>query len=316
MTDRGRTADKGVTMMPTRYAFSIPGPSIVARMLFDATAIAALRFLRPMTTCAAALREPQGHRRVNAFKGPGMRCGKAAVIGLMICLATFCWTYASAQPAGSTKQSAGSQTKAAEAEALELNRRVGQLTREGRIAEAILLAKRALDLSMQVHGKFHRNVSADLITLASLYIAQGDYFNAEPLISQAIDIDKQVFGPGHAEVALDIAAQSNLLRKKGDYQGALRGYREALDTLYKTIEDGKYVIQATEIHYSLGKTLSALDRYDEAMVEYATAVQVFKHTDKSRAAGILVEMAEADRAHGNHARAKAFLDLAQQLEGR
>lgn len=274
--------------------------------------------LQLVNTSVGTLRVMDSHRhgRLNAFNVLCTSCGKAVWIGIMLCLVTLSWVCVGAEPTDSTKRGAISQSEATEEEALRLNQRVVQLSRAGRVAEAIPLAKRSLELSEQVHGKVHRNVSADLIVLATLYLAQGDYFNAEPLITRAINIDKQLFGPRHPEVAVDIASLANLFSKKGDKQAAVRGYREALDMLYASPDGGSYLNNTAEIHYMFGETLLGLDQYDEAFAQYLSAEQIFELTDQARAVRILTEMAEADRARGDQGRAKVWLDRAAQLEGR
>jgi len=285
-------------------------------------AVAELRhgFLHPVNTFITALRvrDSHRHRRVTAFHICGMRSGKSAWIGMLLCLAAlhFLWFVSMAEPAGPTKQGAISQTEAAKAEAFRLNQRAGQLAREGRVAEAIPLARRSLELSEQVHGKVHRNVSADLISLANLYLAQNDYFNAEPLIARAIDIDKQLFGPRHPEVAMDIATLANLSRMKGDKQAAVRGYREVLNMMYASPDAGSYLEETAQIHLLLGNTLLELDQYNEAMAQHLSAVEIFEVADPAFAVRILTEMADADRARGNQPRAKIWLDRAAQIEGR
>jgi tetratricopeptide (TPR) repeat protein len=264
---------------------------------------------------APQVSDSHGHGRINAFNALCVRCGKAVWIGTMLCLAAFSWVCAGAQTTGSSKQGAISQTEATEAEALRLNQIVGQLAREGRIDEAIPLARRSLKLSEQIHGRVHRNVSADLIVLANLYLAQGDYFNAEPLISRAIDIDKQLFGPRHPEVAIDIASLGNLFSKTGDYQAAIRSYREALDMLLTSPDARSYLEKTAIIHYWLGENLLELNQHNEAIAQYLSAEQIFELIDQKFAIRILIEMAEADRAHGKQPRAKEWLDRARQLEG-
>ena len=246
----------------------------------------------------------------------GVRCGKTIWIGVMLCLPLIFWISVGAQPTGSANQGATSQTKALEEEALRLNKRVGQLVREGRIVEAIPLARRSLDLSEQIHGKVHRNVSADLVTLASLYLAQEDYFNAEPLVTRAIDIDKQLFGPRHPEVAIDMASLGNIFSKKGDKQAAVRSYHEALDLMYSSPDAGSYLNKVAEIHSLLANTLLELNQTNEAIAQYLSAEQIYELTDHKLAVQTLIKMAEADRAHGNQPRANGWLDRARKLEGR
>jgi tetratricopeptide (TPR) repeat protein len=204
----------------------------------------------------------------------------------------------------------------AEAEALRLNQQVMQLAMQGKLAEAIPLARRALELTERVHGKVHPNVSADLITLADLYRCQGDFFNAEPLIARAIEVDKQLYGPRDAEIGVDMGSLAMLYASKGDAKAAVKTYGEALDILYAARPSARHMANMAEMHRGYAEALLELNRYEEAMKQYANAEQIYEMTNNpARAAKTLVEMAEIDRQHGNQRRANIWLDRARQLKG-
>ena len=63
----------------------------------------------------------------------------------------------------------------------DLNKRVIELYRAGKFAEAIPLAQRALAIREKALGPNHPGVATALNTLAVLYNNQGRYTDAEPL---------------------------------------------------------------------------------------------------------------------------------------
>ena len=74
-----------------------------------------------------------------------------------------------AQPTQSNQQSPELQ------EAEKLNQQVEQLYQQGKYAEAIPLAEKALAIQEKVLGKEHPDVATSLNNLAALYQSQGNY---------------------------------------------------------------------------------------------------------------------------------------------
>lgn len=79
-------------------------------------------------------------------------------------------------------------------EALELNRRGGDLYQAGRYAEALPLAQKALEIREKAFGPIHPDVAASLHNLALLYQAMGDHAKAEPLFRRSVEINEKIFG--------------------------------------------------------------------------------------------------------------------------
>ncbi len=177
----------------------------------------------------------------------------------------------------------------------------------------IFIARRALELSEKIYGPVHRNVSADLISLAELYRSQGDVFNAETMILRAIDIDKRLHGPTHPEVAVDIASLATLYERKGDQAAAAKTLREALEMLHASKDYRQYLGHAGVMHWRLGLLLVQLNLRGEAMTELFKGEQIFEVTDRRRAVEVLIKMADLARAGGEQARAETFLERARQL---
>jgi tetratricopeptide (TPR) repeat protein len=214
--------------------------------------------------------------------------------------------------AAAVPPAAAQDRDAMEREALALNRQAGELSRQGRIDDAIVVARRGLALSEAVFGKVHANIAADLITLANLYERQGDFFNAQPLITRAIGIDTQIYGAEHPEVAIDKGALAMMLDLKGDVKGAEQSYRESINTMLAHF-DFKYMPSLTEFEKGLGDVLAKQNRHAEALKEWAIALEVLEERSPERAMRLLVQMAEAERARGNAVAAEEYLVRAQQL---
>ena len=75
-------------------------------------------------------------------------------------------------------------------EVAELNKRVEDLYRDGKYAEAIPLAQRASELEEQALGPDHPHVAVTLISLTELYQATGPFAQPEPLLQRRCDREK------------------------------------------------------------------------------------------------------------------------------
>lgn len=197
-------------------------------------------------------------------------------------------------------------------EALLLNRQVSELANEGRFGEAIVTARRALKLTESLRGAVHRDVSADLITLATLYRHQGDYLNAEPMILRAIEVDKKLFGAKDPEVGVDLCALGTLYARKGDKVKAAKKLREGL-LLIAREKGGEHLDGQAVCFLDLGETLLDLGQYKPAMEALFNAEQIFEVVDRGQAAKILTTMADSARAHGDQRQAEAWLQHARVL---
>ena len=86
-------------------------------------------------------------------------------------------------------------------QALKINAEIVKLFNDGRYADAIPLAQRALAIYEKALGPNHLDVATSLITLASFYEKQGRYADAEPLYQRAAAIREKEFGPDDPVVA-------------------------------------------------------------------------------------------------------------------
>jgi len=106
------------------------------------------------------------------------------------------------------------------AEADRLNQQVIQLYQQGRYADAIPLAQRALEIRERILGANHPNVSTSLNNLAELYRGQGNYAEAEPLYQRSLSIYEATFGANHPAVATSLNNLAGLYQDQGNYAQA------------------------------------------------------------------------------------------------
>jgi CHAT domain-containing protein/tetratricopeptide (TPR) repeat protein len=102
----------------------------------------------------------------------------------------------------------------------ELNRRVIELYRAGRYAEAIPLVQQALAIYEKALGPDHPDVATAVNNLALLYDKQGRTAEAEPLYKRALPIYEKAFGPDHPDVAASLNNLTALYRNQGRYAEA------------------------------------------------------------------------------------------------
>src|SRR5690349_18622616 len=86
-------------------------------------------------------------------------------------------------------------------EAGTLFTQIRKLFDEGKYADAVPLAQRALAVRENELGPDHPDVAISLNNLAELYRAQGRYVDAEPLYRRSLGIREKSLGPDHPDVA-------------------------------------------------------------------------------------------------------------------
>lgn len=112
-----------------------------------------------------------------------------------------------------------------------------------RSGEVTPLASRGRDLKVieiideaagRVGEQFRDNpdVEAGLrSTIASTYMALGDFDKARPHVSRAMDLTQQLYGPGHASTARALTARGRLSMAGGDFASARKDFTESLAIL-------------------------------------------------------------------------------------
>jgi tetratricopeptide (TPR) repeat protein len=83
-------------------------------------------------------------------------------------------------------------------------------------------------LRKRLLGDNHPDVATSLNNLAGLYLSQGRYEEAEPLLLQALELDKQLLGDNHPHVSSSLNGLAKLYNSQGKYEEAEPLFLQAL----------------------------------------------------------------------------------------
>lgn len=104
-----------------------------------------------------------------------------------------------------------------------------QLFRSGKYEQAIISAKRALDIATRNAGQDSLAVATSLNNLALIYNAQGKFEEAESLFEKGHAIAEKVLGQNHPALARFIKNRAQFYYRRGDFHQADPLYRRVLD---------------------------------------------------------------------------------------
>jgi tetratricopeptide (TPR) repeat protein/CHAT domain-containing protein len=96
---------------------------------------------------------------------------------------------------------AGTARAQGEDDLARLLNEVNRLHSQGRYAEAVPIAKRAIAVARTRRGEQHAEFATAIAWLARLYTSQERYADAEPLYRRSLTIAEKALGPRHPEVA-------------------------------------------------------------------------------------------------------------------
>jgi tetratricopeptide (TPR) repeat protein len=97
----------------------------------------------------------------------------------------------------------------------------------------------------------------------------GDYGRAAVLGARSVAILRGALGPFHPEVAEALRTLADAQERQGDLPAAERSLREAITVLDSVA--GPRHPRTASVRYSLGRTLTTMGRYQEALDELALA---------------------------------------------
>ncbi|MDO8724034.1 MAG: tetratricopeptide repeat protein [Syntrophales bacterium] len=119
--------------------------------------------------------------------------------------------------------------------AKELNQEVMRLYQQGRYAEAIPYAEKALTIREKALGPMHPDTATSLNNLAGLYQDMGAYDKAESLYRRSLAIKEKILGPEHPDTASSLNNLASLYNNMGTYDKAEPLYRRALAIYEKAV---------------------------------------------------------------------------------
>jgi CHAT domain-containing protein/Tfp pilus assembly protein PilF len=191
--------------------------------------------------------------------------------------------FASAQSPASTpeqlkEQSSSNSGPAARqdplAEATALNQQVLELFRQGKYAEALGLAKRALELREKALGPDNVVVASSLNQLAGIYLALGDYARVEPLLLRMLKFREEFLGAN----SLSFAQALNNVAVFYQRMGNVRQAEELLLRALKIVESVKGADSA-DVALALGGLAAVYQdegKYEQAEEKYVQALELWK----------------------------------------
>ncbi|MGD0631237.1 MAG: CHAT domain-containing tetratricopeptide repeat protein [Terracidiphilus sp.] len=136
---------------------------------------------------------------------------------------SICW------PAALLVSALGAHSSPAQTTPLDrLNAQVKELYRQGKFADALPLATRALKLAESTSKPDPALVNITLANLADVDNALGRYADAEPLYLRAMAIDEKELGPDDADVASDLDSLGRLYNLEHRYADAEPLYARAM----------------------------------------------------------------------------------------
>jgi CHAT domain-containing protein/tetratricopeptide (TPR) repeat protein len=157
-----------------------------------------------------------------------------------------------------------------------LNKQVATLREQGKHAESVELANRAVGLAEKAHGVDHPIVAAALANLAAVYRALARYGEARRAFDRALAIRETALGPEHPDVATSLNDLALLHREQGRFSEALPMFRRSLAIREKALGP-KHKEVATSLN-NVALVLRALNRNDEAEPLYLRAISIIDTT--------------------------------------
>ena len=122
----------------------------------------------------------------------------------------------------------GGKASAQQQDIATLTRQIEQMVTEGRVTEALPIARRAIDLMERERGPNDLELANAMNALALLHMQLGQYTDAEPLYKRALSIREKVLGNEHTAVGATLHSLAVLYVYKGHYMDAEALYQRAL----------------------------------------------------------------------------------------
>lgn len=140
---------------------------------------------------------------------------------------------------GSLREAQTAGSRAVEILEARLGRHAGTATALGTLADiesalgnrqrAVRLRRRAMAIHRGFHGRVHKTVLEDLLSLGDVLIALGRFSDAEAAIDESLDIARRLYGAESTWVARVLNSRGRLLRERGDTRQALASYAQAVE---------------------------------------------------------------------------------------
>lgn len=153
-----------------------------------------------------------------------------------------------------------------------LNAKAEALYKNGKYADAVSIAQRAIALAGMQSGPDHLTAAPSLEKLAILYYRQGRYADAEPLHRRALAIRERALGPDHQDVAATLNNLAAVLHTQGRHDDAEPLFQRALRIRERALGLDHQDV-ATTLN-NLAVLYAVLGRYAEAELSYRRSLTI------------------------------------------
>src|SRR5215510_13848143 len=183
---------------------------------------------------------------------------------------------------------------------------VDRLHKEGKYADAISIAERAVTLARERHGEEHVAFAEAIARLGKLYFDQGRFSEAELLLKRSLAVREKALGPEHFDVGTLLFDLSRLYALQSRNEDAMRLMKRGADIVTKNTAA---LINSENIRKVKG--FDTRDPYAEAEVLYKRSLAVREtglgpeHLDVGTS---LSNLAQLHRNQGNYDEAAALLE--------
>lgn len=158
-------------------------------------------------------------------------------------------------------------------EASDLTASVVKLFKEQKFAEALPLAKRALQIREGLLPRTDQRVFTSMAYLGDLYIATRYYDDARKTFERLLQVQEERFGPTDVNLAFALDRLGLLYSREGKISKAEDMYQRALTVREKAF--GPEHVQVADSVFALGQFYRRRREYDRALVNYKRALTTF-----------------------------------------
>ena len=185
----------------------------------------------------------------------------------------------------------------------------------GHLPEADRLNRRALEVDRRLHGELHPSVAHDLLNLAAAAETRGEYAEAERMEREALAIFERWYGADHPETASAMMILARALVLQQQLEPASGFLYRARDVFTRAYTEPHRRVGL--IHNEIGVLASRRGRYDEAILAFTRALDVYRQVYRDgKSQYISVGLANLGGAHydkGDYPAAEKYLTDAVAL---
>jgi TonB family protein len=158
-------------------------------------------------------------------------------------------------------------------EATELSKSVVKLFNEQKFDEALVAAKRALEIRERLLPRTDPRVSTSLGHVGDLYIAKQEFDNARRTFERLLVIQEEQFGPNDVKLAFTLDRLAVLSNREGRPARAEEMYERALALREQAF--GPEDVQVADSLYALGQFYRSRREYDRAATNYKRSLLIY-----------------------------------------